>query len=203
MNTYHHGDLKNALIQVGIEILSDEGVKGLSLRRVAKRAGVSHTAPYAHFADKQALVAAISTEGYRRLYAQLTQNDQKFGSDPLKKLVEVAWSYVQFAVKDPAHFKITFSGVIEKENDYPAFVEISQQSFAFIIKTVADCQAAGILRSGPTDLIAVHLWGSIHGLATLIIEDKLSSTVLEIYTLREMLISTLNLLTEIEINPAI
>ena len=203
MNTYHHGDLKNALIQVGIEILSDEGVKGLSLRRVAKRAGVSHTAPYAHFANKQALVAAISTEGYRRLYAQLTHNDQKFGSDPLKKLVEVAWSYVQFAVNDPAHFKITFSGVVEKENDYPAFVEISQQSFAFIIKTVADCQAAGILRSGPTDLIAVHLWGSIHGLATLLIEDQLSSTVLENYALREMFISTLNLLTEIEINPAI
>ncbi len=176
MNTYHHGDLKNALIQAGIEILSDEGVKGLSLRRVAKRAGVSHTAPYAHFADKQALVAAISTEGYKRLYAQFTHIDQEFSSDPLKKLVEVAWSYVQFAVNDPAHFKITFSGVIEKEKDYPAFVEISQQSFAFIIEMVADCQAAGILRSGPTDLIAVHIWGAIHGLATLLIEDQLSST---------------------------
>ena len=201
MNTYHHGDLKNALIQAGIEILSDEGVKGLSLRRVAKRAGVSHTAPYAHFADKQALVAAISTEGYKRLFAQLTHIDQEFSSDPLKKLVEVAWSYVQFAVNDPAHFKITFSGVIEKENDYPAFVKISQQSFAFINDMVANCQAAGILRSGPTDLIAVHLWGSIHGLATLLIEDQLSSKVLNSYALREMLVSTVNLLTEVEIDP--
>ena len=77
MNTYHHGDLKNALIQAGIEILSIEGVKGLSLRRVAKRAGVSHAAPYAHFKDKQALVAAISTEGYKKLFAQLTQIDQR------------------------------------------------------------------------------------------------------------------------------
>jgi AcrR family transcriptional regulator len=203
MNTYHHGDLKNALIQAGIEILSEEGVKGLSLRRVAKRAGVSHTAPYAHFTDKQALVAAISTEGFKRLYTQLAQLDKKYGSDPLKKLVEVAWSYVQFAVNDPEHFNITFSGIIEKEKDYPAFVEISQQSFAFIIKTVADCQSAGIIRSGPTELIAIHIWGAIHGLATLLIEDQLSHIVLEAYSLRNIVISTLNLLTEIEIDPVI
>jgi AcrR family transcriptional regulator len=201
MNTYHHGDLKNALIQAGIEILSLDGIKGFSLRQVAKRAGVSHAAPYAHFTDKQALIAAISTEGYKRLFSQLTQIDQKYCNDPLRKLVEVAWCYLQFAVKDPAHFKITFSGVIEKEKDYPAFVEISQRSFAFITEMVAECQAAGILRSGPSDLIAVHLWGSIHGLATLLIEDQLSSQVLENYSLRKILVSTINLMTEVEIDP--
>lgn len=93
--------------------------------------------------------------------------------------------------------------MIEKEKDYPAFVEISQQSFAFIIETVTHCQNVGILRFGPPDLIAVHLWGAIHGLATLLIEDQLSSSVLENYTLREMLISTLSLLTETKIDPAI
>ena len=203
MNTYHHGDLKNALIQAGIELLANDGVKGLSLRRVAKRAGVSHSAPYAHFADKQALVAAISTEGYKKLFEQLTYIDQNYGGNPLKKLVEVAWSYLKFAVNDPAHFKITFSGVIEKEKDYPAFIEISQQSFAFILQMVAECQEADIIRSGPTDLIAVNLWGSVHGLATLLIEDQLSSSVLETYPLREMLISSLDLLTEVAIDPAI
>jgi AcrR family transcriptional regulator len=203
MKTYHHGDLKNALIHVGIEILSSEGIKGLSLRKVAKRAGVSHTAPYAHFTDKQALVAAISTEGYENLFAQFLKIDQDYQDKPLKKMVEIAWCYLQFAVNDPDHFKITFSGTIEKEKDYLEFVEISQKSFAFVSKIIADCQEAGIIRVGPTDLLAVNTWGAIHGLATLLIEGQLSHTVLEAYSLRKMLISTLNLLTEVEIDPGI
>ena len=201
MNTYHHGDLKNALIQAGIEILAKEGLKGLSLRGVAKQVGVSHTAPYAHFTDKQALVAAISTAGYKKLYRQLSSIDQDFSDDPLIKLVEVAWCYVQFAIKDSAHFKITFSGVIEKEKDYPAFVEISQSSFDFIIDIVRACQSEGILPDSPIELLAVNIWGSIHGFATLLIEDQLSHKVLENYTLREMVISLLNLMTITEISP--
>lgn len=203
MNTYHHGNLKNALIQAGIEILSDEGLKGLSLRKVARRAGVSHAAPYAHFADKQALVAAISTAGYESLYAEFMQLDQQYQDQPLKKMMEVAWCYLQFAVNDPAHFKLTFSGVIEKEQDYPAFVEISQKSFSFVGAMVADCQHAGIIRPGPTDLLAVNIWGAIHGLATLLLEGQISHTVLDRYNLREMVIATLNLLTVVEIDPEI
>ena len=73
-SNYHHGDLKNALIQAGVKILSKEGISGLSLRKVARQAGVSHAAPYAHFADKQALIAAISTEGYKQLYTRLKKS---------------------------------------------------------------------------------------------------------------------------------
>src|SRR5512133_3651358 len=127
---YHHGDLKNALIQAGIEILATEGVGSLSLRKVAQKAGVSHSAPYAHFADKQALIAAISTEGYRRLYERLLTINRNFAGDPLRQLVEADWVYNGFALDDPAHFKITFSGVIEKEKEYPEFVEMSQRSFS-------------------------------------------------------------------------
>ena len=112
---YHHGDLKNALIKAGIQILSKEGLSGLSLRRVAKKAGVSHTAPYAHFADKQALIAAISTEGYHQLYEQLTTTVETNHGNPQNLLVEVGWAYVQFALKDPELFKVMFSGVIEQE----------------------------------------------------------------------------------------
>ncbi len=110
--TYHHGDLKNALIQAGIEILSREGLSEFSLRKVARQAGVSHAAPYAHFADKQALIAAISTAGYEKLYRRIEAVLEKYPDDPLKELVEASWSYVSFAFEEPDHFRITFSRVI-------------------------------------------------------------------------------------------
>jgi AcrR family transcriptional regulator len=160
---YHHGDLKNALIAAGIDILSKEGVQALSLRAVAQRAGVSHAAPYAHYTDKQALIAAISTEGYRRLYASLEAIGERYAGNPARQLVEGAWAYAQFALHDPAHFKITFSSVLEKEHEYPAFVEMSQRSFGLVVGIVERCQAAGILGAGPPDLLAVSVWGLVHG----------------------------------------
>src|SRR6266542_1859848 len=98
--TYHHGDLKNALIKAGVEILAKDGVSGLSLRKVASKAGVSHTAPYSHFADKQALIAAISTEGFRQLYEKVSAVAEEYKTKPSRQLVEVAWAYVQFALND-------------------------------------------------------------------------------------------------------
>lgn len=199
--TYHHGDLKNALIEAGADILAKDGVSGLSLRKVAQKAGVSHTAPYAHFADKQALIAAISTDGYRRLYEALAATTQQYADDPARQLIEGAWAYVQFALNDTDHFKITLSGAIEKEKDYPAFVEISQQSFALVVQIVEACQQAKVLKRGPTDLIAVGVWSLIHGFVSLILEDQVSHTVLERYALRDMLILTLNQITRVELTP--
>src|SRR5512136_1484926 len=115
---YHHGDLKNALIEAGIEILSRDGLGALSLREVARQAGVSHTAPYAHYADKQALIAAIATAGYEKLYTKLADVVQQYQDNPARQLVEAGWAYLEFAFAEPDHFKITFSGVVEKEKDY-------------------------------------------------------------------------------------
>src|SRR5687767_2459609 len=102
--TYHHGDLKNALINAGVDILAKDGVGGLSLRKVALKAGVSHSAPYAHFADKQALIAAISTEGFRQLYENINTAAQKYKDQPTKQLAEVGWAYVQFALDERDRF---------------------------------------------------------------------------------------------------
>jgi AcrR family transcriptional regulator len=198
--SYHHGDLKNALIEAGADILSKDGVSGLSLRKVAQKAGVSHTAPYAHFADKQALIAAISTEGYKKLYEQIAQVAGQYRSDPLRRLVESSWAYVQFALDEPDHFKVTLSGLIEKEQDYPAFVETARQTFELVVEVVAQCQQSGILRKGATDLTAVSVWALIHGFVTLLLENQVSHMVLDRYTVREMFIFTLNQITLVELD---
>jgi AcrR family transcriptional regulator len=198
--SYHHGDLKNALIEAGADILSKEGVSALTLRKVAQKAGVSHAAPYAHFADKQALIAAISTEGYKKLYEQIAQVAAQYRSDPLRRFVEASWAYVQYALDEPDQFKVTLSGMIEKEQDYPAFVETARQTFNLVVDIVTQCQAAGILRKGAADLTAVSAWALIHGFVTLLMEHQISHTVLDRFTVREMFIFTLNQIALVELD---
>ena len=198
--SYHHGDLKNAMIKAGADILSREGVSALTLRKVAQKAGVSHAAPYAHFTDKQALIAAISTEGYKKLYEQIAQVAEQYRSDPLRRFVEASWAYVQFALDEPDHFKVTLSGMIEKEQDYPAFVETAKQTFSLVVEIVAQCQQAGILRKGAPDLTAVSVWALIHGFVTLLLENQVSHTVLDRFTVREIFIFALNQITLVELD---
>ena len=199
--TYHHGDLKNALIKAGVDILAKDGVEGLSLRKVAQKVGVSHTAPYAHFADKQALIAAISTEGFRLLYEQLVAIRGKYRSAPAHQLVEAAWAYVRFAQDHPAHFRVAFSSAVEHEKEYPALVEMTRKSFGEVVGIVEACQVSALLRPGPVDVLAVSVWSIVHGFASLLIEGQISHTVFERMTVREMLIFTLNQVTLLELDP--
>ena len=198
---YHHGDLKNALIQAGIEILSEQGFQALSLRKVAMRAGVSHAAPYAHFKDKQALIAAISTEGYRKLYNCLAAAVEQYRHDPLRQLIEASWAYVQFALREPAHFKLTLSGVVEKAQEYPAFVEMTEKAFALVVGLAKTCQEAGILKPGPAEQSAVSLWSTVHGFTSLVLEEQVSSSLVDHLTLREMLLFVLGQITIVSIDP--
>ncbi len=189
---YHHGDLKNALIKAGVEILAKEGAGALSLRKVARQAGVSHAAPYAHFTDKQALIAAISTEGFKALLSNLEGIISEYTGQPQRKLIESAWAYAQFAMNETDTFKIMFSDMLEKEKDYPAFVQVSQRAFELVVELVSTCQQAGILRSSPPDIMAVTVWSQIHGFLALLVEGQVSHTVFERIDVRKMLIFSLN-----------
>lgn len=183
---YHHGDLKNALIKAGVEILSKEGVGGLSLRKVAQRAGVSHSAPYAHFPDKQSLIAAISTEGFNQLHNELNAVIAKYANDPKQQLVEGTRAYVQFATDHKDTFKIMFSSALEKEKEYPAFVEISRQTFARVVDIVKACQSAKILKPGSPEVTAVIVWGQVHGIVSLALEGQISHTVLDQHSVQDL-----------------
>lgn len=196
--SYHHGDLKNALIEAGLELLAKEGAGGLSLRSVAHKVGVSHAAPYAHFADKQALIAAISTAGYERLYEVIRAAAAEHEQEPARQLLEAAWGYVKFALDDPEHFKVTLSGVVEKEKDYPAFVEVSQKSFALVVDIVRACQARGVLSPGSPELVAVGVWSLMHGLVSLLLENQIPRSVVDRMSVRAMLVATLGQIARLE-----
>lgn len=170
---YHHGDLRNALIQAGLELLAEGGARELDLRKVARRAGVSHAAPYRHFADKQALVAAIMEEGFRLLAEQLQATLQEVSDEPFEQLLGIALAYVHFAQEHPWLMREMFSGLtLEKEN----FVSL-QMAFKAVYLLFADVIQRGqkkkkFVEGDPGELASV-LWSVLHGLATLIIENQI------------------------------
>jgi AcrR family transcriptional regulator len=184
---YHHGDLRNSLIKAGAEILLKEGVASLTLRRVARQAGVSHSAPYAHFTDKQSLIAAISTQGFENLLDILYSVVNLNQSDPAQMLLEFAYAYSEFAIANPAHFKLMFSGILEDEHEYKDFENLSMRGFDLLLDVVRICQDAGVLKKMDTEIQALNLWSLVHGHAALFLESQFSHITLERVSLRKIL----------------
>jgi AcrR family transcriptional regulator len=199
---YHHGDLKNALIQAGIKILAEDGVSGLSLRKVARKAGVSHSAPYAHFADKQTLIAAIASDGHKQIFERFTSIQARYADDHLRQLVSGAWAYVQFGLESPDHYKITFSGAIQDEHIHQEFVEYSQRNMQVLRLIVEQCRAADVINSTGIDpeLQAVSLWGMLHGLVLLIIQGQVPGNLLKTTQPKEMVLAALKQVVRVPIN---
>lgn len=185
--TYHHGNLKEALIAAGLEILSEHGLEGLSLRNVAKKIGVSHTAPYNHFPDKQALLAAISTAGHEQLHQILLDIFEKSKDTSPNIILEIAWAYLQFALEYPDKFKLMFSGALEEEGDHPEYIEISRKSIALFEEIIVYCQNKGQLPAGEVDIIAIRIWSLVHGFTYLMLENQFPQEYLQDQNLRKLL----------------
>lgn len=174
--SYHHGNLRNALIAAGLKILAQEGVQGLSLRAVARKAQVSHAAPYRHFANKEALLAAIAEEGFNELSQRLRQA-QAQAADPRQLLQGIAWAYVKFAQDKPDHWRIMFSNQIADRETYPGLMTAGLASFNLLVDMIREGQAAGGIAVGDPQLLALAGWSTVHGLAMLLIEDQVRLTM--------------------------
>jgi hypothetical protein len=146
------------------------------------------------------------------LYEAMSAAAERHAGDPASQLVEGAWAYVNFALEDTDHFRVTMSGIVEKEKDYPAFVDMSQKSFELLLAVVEACQSRGILRSGPRDIVAIGVWSLVHGLVSLLLERQIPHTVLlppqirareARLSVRELLVATLNQVSCVELSARI
>lgn len=194
--TYHHGDLKQALVSAGIKILKEESIGALTLRSAARAAGVSHSAPYAHFPDKQSLLAAISTRGFITLQERLIATAHQFSAYPGDLVSETGWTYTRFALEEPALFKLMFSGILEDEHSYPEFMSAVRQTFRHLVEVVETCQAAGVLPPGSSEELAVAVWSLVHGFVSLYLERQIPGQLLNKYQLKQLLTQSLKLISK-------
>jgi AcrR family transcriptional regulator len=164
-SSYHHGDLRDALVRAARRILEKDGIARLSLRRVARAAGVSPAAPYHHFADKQALLDAIATQGFTALTAEMRARMAK-KSDPAGRLDASGVGYVVFAVENPTLFQLMFSGDGQESSAKAALNEARNIAYGVLQAAVADTSVGGTA----TPLVCLRLWALVHGIAKLIVE---------------------------------
>jgi AcrR family transcriptional regulator len=165
--TYHHGDLRAACVRAAMELLEEGGRSALSLRAVARRAGVSTAAPYRHYADREALVSAVAAVGYHELAVRLAAAHPA-PSTP-EQLSSVAVAYVEFAIERPALFRIMFGEPCDRDNEerLSATAAVS----AYVREIVA--------RSFPgadAEALATAIWALVHGLASLHLDGKLDAS---------------------------
>lgn len=164
---YHHGDLRSALIRTALVVAEEEGADAVTLRHVARRAGVSHAAPYHHFADRAALVAAVAEEGFRQL-AVAAEQGRSSSQEPRHQLFEAGVAYVVFAVENPEHFRLMFSREVADTSPYPGLQGAARDAKAVMERAVSE--GAGE-RADSIDVVAA--WALVHGLATLLIDEQL------------------------------
>lgn len=172
-NTYHHGDLLQSLINAAIALISEEGISELSLRQVARRVGVSHNAPYRHFEDKEALLAAVAEQGFQSLLVAIETARQGIPPDSPQRLEAIGVAYVHFALAHPFHYRLMFGDYRCNLSKYSALAEAAQQSFMVLVNTIREGQMAGIFRlADPVDMARVA-WSLVHGQAMLGLDNKL------------------------------
>jgi AcrR family transcriptional regulator len=157
MSTYHHGDLRAAVLAAAAKMMEKEGLAGLSVREAARRAGVSHNAPYRHFPDRDALLAALAAEGFSALGKALQNRSGR----------ALGEAYVRFALEHPQRFQLMFGGRLarDRHGELRAHAEATHErlakAFAGLGSEARFAAAAG--------------WSLVHGLAQLILDGHFES----------------------------
>jgi AcrR family transcriptional regulator len=172
---YHHGDLARALVLSATALVEQGGPGALTLREAARRAGVSVAAPYRHFADRAALLAAVLAEGFDGL-AEHTERARRAAPDALAALRAVGVAYVDFAAAHPSVYRLMFGPDCDKPA-YPDLMAAGERALAVLVRSVRDAQAAGRVQAGPAEPVALAGWSLCHGLASLHVDGLLTATL--------------------------
>lgn len=169
---YHHGNLRHALLEAAIAEIDERGIEGFSLRGVAKRAGVSHAAPAHHFGDAPGLLTALAASGFGQLSEAMEMAAARIEGDPSAKFTEIGIAYIDFALENPAMFRLMFSS---KRPDFQSddLLEPAERAFNLLVDGVASVRGRNPLEHeyGRCDVAAA--WAAVHGAANLLIDGRM------------------------------
>ncbi|MEP7116061.1 MAG: TetR/AcrR family transcriptional regulator [Acidobacteriota bacterium] len=177
-HAYHHGNLRQALLDQAVATIRAHGVDALTMRDVGVRLRVSRTALYRHFADKTALLAAVAADGFRVFRLALTDAWESGGRGrPGFEAMGVA--YVRFALANPSHYRVMFGGFETKAACDPELSTQAGSAFQVLVQALAEMQASGLVRAGDAAALAMFVWATVHGTAMLAIDGQLAGAPIE------------------------
>ncbi len=169
---YHHGDLRRALLEAAEAELSENGFEGFSLRKVAKRAGVSHAAPAHHFQDVRGLLTALTTQGYERFVAAQQARQDGATDDPRDQLMAMGLGYIDFALANTALFRLMFSS--ERPNfEDPVLADAANAAFTKLADGIAEVVGQHPYQDNDAMEQAGALWAMAHGLSDLVSSGRM------------------------------
>ncbi len=170
--SYHHGNLREALIEWALRLIAEQGPTGFTFAEVARAAGVSPAAPYRHFRDRNALVAEIAKRGFDRFTLQLEAAWAEGRPDPVTAIENVGRAYLAFARREPAAYAAMFEPGFPFDQD-PDLVRASERAFGVLRKAAehacASPATAPLGMRPPALMVALHIWSQAHGTAALFI----------------------------------
>ena len=172
---YHHGALRTALLEAAEAILDRDGIAGLTLRAVAREAGVSHAAPTHHFGDLSGLLSALAALGFIRLRERLEAEVTAAGPAPGERLIALGRAYVGFARSCPGLFQLMFRSE-RLDWSSPGLSMAAEAAFALLSLDEPDAQTGSVRGSRPL-AVAMTRWSLVHGLSTLLVDGRLGPLV--------------------------
>jgi AcrR family transcriptional regulator len=166
---YHHGNLREALVEAALALIADKGPAGFTIAEAARLAGVSPAAPYRHFRDAEALIAEVALRGFDHLTGVLTAAWNEGRPDPVRALEALGHAYLEFARDQPAYYAAMFEARIDP-NAHPGLSSAGDRAFA-VLRKATDRLATSLPpdRRPPSLMMALHIWALSHGIASLFV----------------------------------